>query len=99
MKLTERLTSNDLDSWDDLQEHQYIFLRSYSDKEPCAIVFKCPGCKTPIHVSVKDHTGEPGWIINFETLTATPSIFHKRDGRGCGWHGYLTDGTLEGKIE
>lgn len=95
MKLTDRVRGNEIDNWSDLKENQYMFLVNQGGVN-CNIVFKCPGCQQPLSIT---NSGEPHWSINFETLTATPSIRHKRDGVGCGWHGYLTNGELNGQIE
>lgn len=93
--LTTRVT--DIEQWTDLKQNEYLFIRAYGTDELCSIIFKCPGCNTPIAIS--NQKDQASWSINFEKLTATPSILHKRDGYGCGWHGYLTDGKLEGRIE
>lgn len=95
MTLTEKVSGSEIDNWSDLKEHQYMFLERQTG-EKCNIIFKCPGCGEPLSVT---NFGEPHWNIDFETLTATPSIRHKRDGIGCGWHGYLTNGELKGQIE
>lgn len=29
-----------------------------------------------------------------ETLSLSPSIFHRTEDGGCGWHGYLTNGVF-----
>ena len=84
-----------IDHWTELKEGEYLFL--YEGDVPRYIVFKCPGCGESL--SINNLSDRPRWEINFETLTATPSILHKRDGRGCGWHGYLTNGELKGQIE
>ncbi len=45
---------------------------------------------------------ERGWQRSgetFETLTLTPSILRSRSHGGCGWHGYITNGTVTGSIE
>ena len=96
MKKVVKLTTvnNEVD-WIDFKEGEYAFLVTYKEHTLCAIAFKCPGCDQPLCISLKDHKEEPGWKINFETLTATPSILHSRNGKGCGWHGYLTDGILK----
>lgn len=93
MKLTTKVSSQDIDNWSDLKPGEYIFLVNTSD-QPCAIIFKCPGCMEPIHIATKTHKEEPGWSIDFEKLTASPSILHKRNDKGCGWHGYLVEGVL-----
>ncbi len=95
VQLTTRVRGNQVENWSDLKDGEYIFLNTYSSDEHCGIIFKCPGCSDALCISLKDHKNEPGWKIDFEKLTATPSILHSRDGRGCGWHGYLTDGLLK----
>jgi len=76
------------------------------DDQPFGLLYKCPGCGSLVGITVSDE--HPRWNINFETLTATPSILHTRATPqetshgikgGCGWHGYLTNGELIGKIE
>ena len=57
--------------------------------EKKGIMFKCPGCDAIIGIA----TAGPGWTIDFENLTAKPSILHTPP-HGCGWHGYLTNGEL-----
>lgn len=59
---------------------------------PSEIHFQCPGCGHIIGVR------QPPWVIDFNTFTATGSILHTRPD-GCGWHGFLTNGNLEGRIE
>jgi hypothetical protein len=93
VKLTNKIKLSDIETFMDLKDGDYI-ITSYKN-ELYGIIFKCPGCVEALGITIKDHKNEPGWSINFETLTATPSILHKRDGRGCGWHGYLTNGDLK----
>lgn len=83
--------------WNYLTEEDYIIQTNQQD-ERCGILFICPGCKEIIGIATKTSGDLPGWNISFETLTATPSILHTRP-YGCGWHGYLKQGILEGKIE
>lgn len=55
--------------------------------------FLCPGCGHLIGVK------HPGWeLVDLDTLTVSASILHTKPD-GCGWHGYLTNGVLEGQIE
>lgn len=76
----------------------YSFYSLYGDPEnkPVGIHFMCPGCGAVISIEIGKVS--PKWAINFETLTATPSILHTKPD-GCGWHGYLTNGELKGQIE
>ena len=46
--------------------------------------------------------GRPNWQRTgdtFESLTLTPSILRRRDRGGCGWHGFITNGEVTGKVE
>lgn len=85
---------NDLD-WVDLGPEDYA-LTTWQDK-PYGLTFKCPGCNFPLGINIGSE--HPCWKIDFVTLTADPSIKHDRQKGGCGWHGYLKHGVLEGKIE
>jgi hypothetical protein len=96
MKLTEK--NNNHDSLRDLQPHQYATF-VVSSGELAGIHFRCPGCSEPIHIYNKLATHDQSWEIDFEKLTALPSIVHDKKKGGCGWHGYLTQGELIGKIE
>lgn len=43
-----------------------------------------------------------GWTRtgnSFDNLTLTPSILRSKARGGCGWHGFITDGTVAGQIE
>jgi len=86
--------NNLIDSWSDLKPNEYCLFTDSSGKL-CGLAFKCPGCNGVLAVSEKTHRGDPGWNIDFEQLTARPSILHSRQGKGCGWHGYLTNGELK----
>lgn len=93
MKLTtnRKETGVDYDSYYDLLPHEYIFFGKLDGGERIGMVFKCPGCQEPL--GIQSHS-EPKWTIDFEKLTAKPSILHDKTKGGCGWHGYLTDGEL-----
>lgn len=43
---------------------------------------------------VWERTGE-----TFDTLTLRPSILRARDKGGCGWHGFVTNGEVNGQVE
>jgi hypothetical protein len=90
--------NHDWDTWDDFKEGDYSLYSAHGDPDnkPIGIHFRCPGCGEVIAIDngMYEPNSHPKWAINFETLTATPSILHSRDGRGCGWHGYLTNGVL-----
>jgi hypothetical protein len=36
---------------------------------------------------------------SFETLTLTPSILRTRQYGGCGWHGWISNGDVTGRVE
>lgn len=91
MKLTTRINGNDIECYNDIKPGEYLFLND-SDNKLCGIVFKCPGCNEALAIS---NHGSPHWVIDFKALTATPSILHSRAGKGCGWHGHLTNGELK----
>lgn len=78
------------------------------------ISFDCPcGCgkrryldfKNPPEPNIPGAPYKSGWERKgdtFENLTLSPSIFAKRDADrpdNCGWHGYITGGDVEGKID
>lgn len=90
-RLTEKLV--DFKHWDDFKEGHYS-LYEYNGSL-CGIHFRCPGCGAIIAIDIGYEPSQPKWNINFETLTATPSILHLRDGNGCGWHGYMTNAELK----
>ena len=95
MKLTvnRKDTGKDWDSFADLEPHEYLcFVDSKGEK--CGYAFKCPGCGEPLAINNQHEPNDPHWTIDFNTMTATPSILHSRNGKGCGWHGYLTNGEL-----
>jgi len=88
----------DFDHWSDFHDDCYS-IYNYKDK-PCGLHFRCPGCKQIIAIDTgtrEDDQGNiiPAWTIDFTSLTATPSILHMKEGKGCGWHGYLTKGELK----
>lgn len=89
-KLTRRIV--DFQDWSDFEKGDYCFY-NYNE-QLCGIHFRCPGCNEIIAIDIGYEPNQPKWKINFETLTATPSILHMREGNGCGWHGYMTNGEL-----
>jgi hypothetical protein len=61
------------------------------------VAFANPLDGGPPHISL----GEPTWQRTgdtFETLTLSPSILRTRP-YGCGWHGFITDGEVTGRVE
>lgn len=67
------------------------------------VIFDCPcgnadeehRCYVPFAnpIGPGPHVSEKGWRRTgdtFETLTLTPSILR----RGCGWHGFITEGEV-----
>ena len=64
------------------------------------LAIACPGCgRRSLLPLVKGHhcrwTVTAGDVRNIESLTLSPSIFHRVEDGGCGWHGYLTKGVFE----
>lgn len=58
----------------------------------CYVPFANPLDGGPPHETAHPHwqrTGE-----TFETLTLTPSLLRSQDKGGCGWHGFVTNGTV-----
>lgn len=90
---------NKKDDWDQSwTPEDYSLYSVYGDPEnkPVGLHFLCPGCRSVIAVEVQTEANQPAkWLINFETLTATPSILHDESKGGCGWHGFLTNGELK----
>ncbi len=80
--------------WDSLTDEDYITFTKYGDPNNAiiGIIFRCPGCSKLISIN-------EGWKLDLSTMTVTPSILHDKKKGGCGWHGYLTNGELNGKIE
>lgn len=84
---------NDWKEWSEFIEGDYSFY-TYNDSL-YGIHFRCPGCGQVIAIDIGYEPNQPKWTIDFNTLTAQPSILHMKDGNGCGWHGYLTNGELK----
>jgi hypothetical protein len=75
------------------------------------ISFDCPCgmCNTRTYLDFENpmdggppHADRPLWRregIGFLTLSVTPSILRSRDKGGCGWHGYITNGEVTGRVE
>lgn len=62
----------------------------------CYIPFENPldGSEAPSSGPKWERTGD-----TFETLTLKPSILRTRDKGGCGWHGFVTNGEVTGRVE
>ena len=46
--------------------------------------------------------GEPRWHRTgdtFDALTLKPSILKSKKKGGCGWHGFVTNGEITGRVE
>lgn len=83
-----------------LEDHEYKYHEYQGER---SIEFKCPGCGGLIGAKQVPDPNNPGKMIGWElldmaTLTVRASILHTKPD-GCGWHGFLTNGVLEGKIE
>lgn len=73
---------------------------THADGSPAGFIFACPGCGAQSVLSVgRRIDNRPTWTVTAgdprraEGLTLSPSIHHAAP-RGCGWHGYLTNGVL-----
>lgn len=74
------------------------------------VSFDCPcGCGTRTYLDFQNpldggpahDTRGPHWKRQgetFETLTLKPSI-RRTPPRGCGWHGFVTNGEVTGRVE
>lgn len=81
--------------WNDLIPGAYVKL--HDGTKFWGLVYLCPGCGKTFSITTGPE--HPKWGIDFDKLTAHPSIRHAKEKGGCGWHGYLKEGVLEGKIE
>lgn len=79
--------------WTEMGPDDFIEVTEKDSSKVIGLHFRCPGCNSIIGVM------EPTWEIDRASMTAKPSILHDRGKGGCGWHGYLTNGHLKGKIE
>ncbi|WP_407541484.1 DUF6527 family protein [Deinococcus radiomollis] len=62
-------------------------------EQSVGFVLSCPGCGERLSLRT-DGPGQhwtPAGDLDAGTLTLTPSIHHAP---GCGWHGYLQNGTF-----
>lgn len=51
----------------------------------------CPGCGSKSWLPINREHG--GWTLVSESpLEIAPSVFHKKENGGCGWHGWLQNG-------
>lgn len=63
------------------------------------LAIACPGCgrrsMLPLVAGRNCRwTITAGDVRDPASLTLTPSIFHRTEDGGCGWHGYLTNGVF-----
>lgn len=64
------------------------------------LAIACPGCgrRSLLPLVKGQHcrwTVTAGDVRNLASLTLSPSIFHRVEDGGCGWHGYLRSGVFE----
>ena len=74
-----------------------LFERVDGTVEDLAIA--CPGCgrrsSLPLVPGYQSRwTVTAGNVRDPSSLTLAPSIFHRVEDGGCGWHGYLTQGVF-----
>ncbi len=86
--------------WQDLTQpgdFMYTGRMNVPEGTACGLLFRCPcGCGSKGSLQLDTEfadRSEPTWTWNGnrERPTLTPSIHRVR---GCGWHGYLTDGVF-----
>ena len=72
----------------------------HAGDEPAGFIFACPGCGSQSHLPIgRVVDGRPTWTVTAGDprtgvgLSLSPSIHHAAP-RGCGWHGYLTNGVF-----
>jgi hypothetical protein len=65
---------------------------------PCHCASRCfVGFENPMDGGIPYDASNPLWHRTgetFETLTLTPSILRSKERGGCGWHGFVTDGSV-----
>jgi hypothetical protein len=97
----------------DIYESEYHYKLGIPRPERYGIgvAFDCPcGCGMPSMIEFANPLdGKPPYRTDvalwqrtgetFETLTITPSILRKRERGGCGWHGFITNGEVTGRVE
>jgi len=64
------------------------------------VAIACPGCgrRSSLPLVPGYHsrwTVTAGDVRDPSSLTLSPSIFHRTEDGGCGWHGHLTNGVFE----
>lgn len=64
------------------------------------LAIACPGCgRRSMLPLVAGHrcrwTVTAGDVRDLASLTLSPSIFHRVEDGGCGWHGWLRGGVFE----
>lgn len=84
-------------------EPYFIDGSSADKRKGVGLMFNCPcGCENRCYVQFANpldggevyDADQPKWkriSDTFENLTLTPSIHRSR---GCGWHGYITNGQI-----
>jgi hypothetical protein len=82
------------------------------ERHGVGVIFNCPcgACESLCYVPFDNpldggaalEPGRPLWHRQgetFETLTLTPSLLRTRSAGGCGWHGFITNGDVTGRVE
>lgn len=75
------------------------------ERHGVGVLLDCPCGACGIHLFVPfsnpldggPQHGAQGWQRTgetFDTLTLTPSILRSKEKGGCGWHGYIRDGSV-----
>lgn len=66
----------------------------HDSTELAGFAMRCPGCGSLSWLSVRADDPPPSWTLTGypESITLSPSVFHRKERGGCGWHGFLTAG-------
>lgn len=73
-----------------------------NEGKPAVLNFVCEcGCKSVQSVTIKHLNNTKGWEWdgNLDAPTLAPSIWSKKDKGGCGWHGWIKAGVMDGRVE
>lgn len=62
------------------------------------LAMRCPGCGSESYLALNAQQPQPRWTVEAGDprtgvgLTLSPSVYHLH---GCGWHGWVRNGTWE----
>ena len=85
MKATVVATLEEFEAAAEAEQRGVVFFAT------TAVFLLCPGCGKGSALPI-DGVSKPRWrMLVREPPTLVPSIWHDK---GCGWHGFLTDGEF-----